>query len=72
MMKAIMLDMSYRKRRTSFPQRRPGFELRSGHGFVVDKVALGQVFSKYLVSPANSHCTDCFTFIIIYHEGLVQ
>jgi hypothetical protein len=31
-----------------FPQRRPGFEPRSGNvGFVVDKVALGQVFSEY-------------------------
>jgi hypothetical protein len=35
--------------------------------FVVDKVALGQVFS-----PANSHSTDYSTFIIIYHPGLVQ
>jgi hypothetical protein len=24
------------------------------------------------VSPANSHSTDCFTLIIIYHPGLVQ
>jgi hypothetical protein len=31
-----------------FPPRRSGFESRSGHvGFVVDKVALGQVFSEY-------------------------
>jgi hypothetical protein len=30
----------------SFTQRRPGFEPRSSHvGFVVDKVALGQVIS---------------------------
>jgi hypothetical protein len=37
---------------------------RSGHvGFVVDKGALGQVFSKYLVSPAN-HSTN-FSIIII-------
>jgi hypothetical protein len=41
-------------------------------GFVVDKMALGQV------SPANSHCTDCSTFIIIIiiiiiiYPGLVQ
>jgi hypothetical protein len=33
---------------------------------VVDKVALGKV------SPVNSHSTDCSTFIIIYHPGLVQ
>jgi hypothetical protein len=31
-----------------FPKRRPGFEPRSRHvGFVVNKVALGQVFSEY-------------------------
>jgi hypothetical protein len=31
-----------------FPPRRPGFDPRSGHvGFVVDKMALGQVFSEY-------------------------
>jgi hypothetical protein len=35
-------------------------------GFVIDKVALGQV------SPANSHSTECSTFIIIHHPGLVQ
>jgi hypothetical protein len=35
-----------------FPPRRPGFEPRSGHvGFVVDKVTLGQVFSKYSSFP---------------------
>jgi hypothetical protein len=42
-------------------------------GFVADKVAPGQVFSEYFsVSPANSHSTDCSTFIIIYHLVLVQ
>jgi hypothetical protein len=41
-------------------------------GFVVDKVALGQVFSEYLVSPANYHSTDSSKLIIIYHPGLVQ
>jgi hypothetical protein len=35
-----------------FPPRRPGFENGSGHaGFVVDKVALGQVFSEYFSFP---------------------
>jgi hypothetical protein len=34
---------------------------------MVDYVALAQVFS-----PANSHSTDCSTFIIIYHPELVQ
>jgi hypothetical protein len=41
-------------------------------GFVVDEVALGQVFSEYFGSPANSHSTDCFTLIIIYRLGLGQ
>jgi hypothetical protein len=41
-------------------------------GFVVEKVALGQVLSEYLVSSANSPSTNCSTFIIIYHPGLVQ
>jgi hypothetical protein len=38
-------------------------------GFVVAKVALGQV------SPANPHSSNCSTIIIIiiiYHPGLVQ
>jgi hypothetical protein len=44
----------------------------SGHvGFVMDKVAVGQVFSEYFVSPANFHSTDCSTFII-YHPVLVH
>jgi hypothetical protein len=38
-----------------FPLRRPGFELESGHvGFVVDKVALRQVFSQYFGFPCRS------------------
>jgi hypothetical protein len=37
-----------------FPPRRPGFDPRSGHvGFVVDKVALGQVFSEYFGFPCQ-------------------
>jgi hypothetical protein len=36
------------------PTRRPGVEPRSGHlGFVVDKVALGQVFSEYFGFPCQ-------------------
>jgi hypothetical protein len=35
-------------------------QARTGHvEFVVDKVALGQVFSSTSVSPANSHSIDC-------------
>jgi hypothetical protein len=42
-------------------------------GFVVDKVALGQVFSEYIsVSPANLHSTNFSTISITYHVGLVQ
>jgi hypothetical protein len=33
-------------------------------GFVVDKAALGQVFSKYFGFPANLHSTN-FSIIII-------
>jgi hypothetical protein len=38
-----------------FPPRRPGFEPGSGHvEFVVDKVAMGQVFSEYFGLPCQS------------------
>jgi hypothetical protein len=39
-------------------------------GFVVDKMALGQVFSEYSVSPANLPSTNCSTITLIYHLGL--
>jgi hypothetical protein len=39
--------------------------------FVVEEVALGKVSQSTSVSPANSHSTDCSTFIIIHHPGLV-
>jgi hypothetical protein len=39
---------------TGFPSRWPEFNLRSGNvGFVVDKVALGQVFSEYFSFPCQ-------------------
>jgi hypothetical protein len=42
-------------------------------GFVVDKVALGQVFSEYFrVSPANLHSTNFSTITVTYHRGLMQ
>jgi hypothetical protein len=41
-------------------------------GFVVDKVALGQVFSDYFGFPSNLHSTNFFTITITYHPGLVQ
>jgi hypothetical protein len=38
-----------------FPPRRPEFDPGSGQvGFVVDKVALGQVFSEYFGFPCPS------------------
>jgi hypothetical protein len=47
-----------------FSPRRPEFEPRSGFvGFVVDKVALGKVFSN--------QSTDSSTFFIFYHPKLV-
>jgi hypothetical protein len=36
-------------------------------GFVVDKVALGQLFSEYFGFPTN-----CSTITLIYHLGLLQ
>jgi hypothetical protein len=41
-------------------------------GFVVDKVALGQVFSEYFGFPANLHSTNFSTITITYHAGPVQ
>jgi hypothetical protein len=40
-------------------------------GFVVDKVALGQVLSE-LWFPANLHYTNISTITITYNLGLVQ
>jgi hypothetical protein len=41
-------------------------------GFVVDKVALGQVFSEYFGFPCQFSFHGYSTLIIIYHPGLVQ
>jgi hypothetical protein len=41
-------------------------------GFVVNKVALGQVFSEYFGSPANLYSSNFSTITITYHLGLVQ
>jgi hypothetical protein len=46
-----------------FPPRRPGFDPGSGHvGFVVNKVALGQVFSAYFGLPCQ------FAFHRLHHN----
>jgi hypothetical protein len=41
-------------------------------GFVVDKVALGQVFSEYFGFPCHLHSANFSTITITYHPGLVQ
>jgi hypothetical protein len=54
-----------------FPPPRPGFEHGSGQvGFVVNKEALGQVFSEYFGFP----CQSSFHQILHHHNhaGLVQ
>jgi hypothetical protein len=41
--------------------------------FVVDKVALGQVFFEYFGFPLPMiHSSDYTTVITIYHAGLIQ
>jgi hypothetical protein len=50
------------------PPRRPGFEPRSGHvGLVVDKVALGQVFSEYFDFP----CQFSFHRLLHIHHHII-
>jgi hypothetical protein len=41
-------------------------------GFVVDKVALGQVFSEYFGFPCKSSFHQLLHIILIYQLGLVQ
>jgi hypothetical protein len=52
-----------------FPPRRPGFAYGQRVGFVVDKAALGQVFSEYFGFPCQS-----FHRFLHYHNlpGLTQ
>jgi hypothetical protein len=52
-----------------FPPRRPGFKPGSSHvGFVVDKVALGQVFSEYFGFP----CQSSFHQFLHNHHNLTS
>jgi hypothetical protein len=39
---------------------------------MVDKVALGQVFSEYFGFPFQSSSSNCSTITLTYHLGLVQ
>jgi hypothetical protein len=41
-------------------------------GFVVDKLALGQVSPSTSVSPANLHSTNCSTITLTYYLGHIQ
>jgi hypothetical protein len=52
-----------------FPRQRPGFAYGQHVGFVVDKAALGQVFSEYFGFPYQS-----FHRFLHYHNhpGLTQ
>jgi hypothetical protein len=52
-----------------FPPRRPGFPYGHHVGFVVDKAALGQVFSEYFGFP----CQSFHRFLHHHnHPGLTQ
>jgi hypothetical protein len=49
--------------------RRPSFAFRSSHmGFMVDKVALGQIFSKFFGFPCQYDFTIALC-ILVYHLG---
>jgi hypothetical protein len=52
-----------------FPPRRPGFAYGQHVGFVVDKAALGQVFSEYF----GFSCQSFHRFLHYHnHPGLTQ
>jgi hypothetical protein len=54
---------------TGFPQRQPGFASGQHMGFVVDKTALGQVFSEYF----GFTCQSFHQFFHHHnHPGLAQ
>jgi hypothetical protein len=44
----------------------------SNVGFVVDKLALGQIFPEYFGFTASLHSTSFSTITITYHLELVQ
>jgi hypothetical protein len=55
---------------TGFPPRRPWFAFGQHVGFVVDKAALGQVFSEYFGFPYQSSFHQFFHHH--NHPGLAQ
>jgi hypothetical protein len=49
---------------SGLPPKLPGFDTWSGHvGFVVDKMAPGQVSPSTSLSPTNFHSTNCSVLI---------
>jgi hypothetical protein len=61
--------MQFKRLVAGFPPQLPGLKPGFSHvGFVVDKVALRQVFSEY----SNLHSTNFSTISITYHLGLVE
>jgi hypothetical protein len=65
--KVIMNDELLMMQMAGFPPRHPGFEPRRGHvGFVVEKVAQGQVFYDYLGFP----CQFSFHRLLHTHHHL--
>jgi hypothetical protein len=69
----LLSNGCFRQLIAGFPQWQPEFEPQSNQvGFVVDKVALGQVFSTYLVSPANHSLHPLLHNLTTYHPQLVQ
>jgi hypothetical protein len=62
-------DLEYYRLVEGFPPQRPGFASGQHVGFVVDKAALGQVFSQYFGFP----CQSFHQFLHHHnHPGLAQ
>jgi hypothetical protein len=68
------VSMSHRPRLIAgFPPRRPEIELMSDHvGFMVDKVALGQVFSEYFGFPCQSTASHSPSIIGVWYSRSVS
>jgi hypothetical protein len=66
---SLSVKLILRRLVVSFSSQRPVFEPLPGHvRFVVDKVALGQVFSEYLDFP----CQFTFHRLLRSSDGLIQ
>jgi hypothetical protein len=64
----------FRRLVAGFPPLRPGFEPRSGHvGFVVDKVALEQVFSEYKYYVFGYYPSSCpYLNTVLFFQDTTQ